>query len=85
MLEVTEWTFVTYLFIKVLKMFELSDGENPGARRKTIMQKQLQQTGQTKAIAIDEREMLLRYRLIQLLALLLSLATALGIYQIFIR
>jgi len=51
------------------------------------MQKQpyIQQSSQARAIAIDERELLLRYRLLQILAILLSLATALGIYQIFIR
>jgi hypothetical protein len=51
------------------------------------MQKQpdVQQSSQARAIAIDERELLLRSRLLQLLAILLSLATALGIYQIFIR
>jgi len=38
-----------------------------------------------RTIAIDERELLLRHRLIQLLAMLLAAATALGIYQIFIR
>ncbi len=38
-----------------------------------------------RTIAIDERELLLRQRLIQLLAVLLAAATALGIYQIFIR
>jgi len=56
-------------------------------KRKTIMQKQpdVQRSSQARAIAIDEREFLLRYRQLQLLAILLSLATALGIYQIFIR
>lgn len=39
----------------------------------------------SRAIAIDERELLLRYRLLQLLAVLLTAATALGIYQIFVR
>ncbi len=38
-----------------------------------------------RAIAIDKRELLLRYRLLQLLAVVLTTATALGIYQIFIR
>ena len=38
-----------------------------------------------KTIAIDERELLLRHRLFQLLAMLLAAATALGIYQIFVR
>jgi hypothetical protein len=38
-----------------------------------------------RTIAIDERELLLRHRLIQLLAVLLAAATALGIYQIFIH
>jgi hypothetical protein len=38
-----------------------------------------------RTIAIDERELLLRHRLFQLLAMLLAAATALGIYQIFIR
>jgi len=38
-----------------------------------------------RTIAIDQRELLLRHRLIQLLAVLLAAATALGIYQIFIR
>ena len=38
-----------------------------------------------RTIAIDQRELLLRQRLIQLLAMLLAAATALGIYQIFIR
>jgi hypothetical protein len=51
------------------------------------MQKQPydQRSSHDKALAIDEREMLVRYRLLQLMALLLSLATAYGIYQIFIR
>ncbi len=51
------------------------------------MQKQpyVQQSAQAKALEIDEREMLLRHRLFQLMALLLALATALGIYQIFLR
>ena len=57
------------------------------ARRKTIMQKQpfVQPSSQARAEAIDKRELLLRYRLLQILAKLLSLATALGVYQIFIR
>jgi hypothetical protein len=38
-----------------------------------------------RTIAIDQRDLLLRQRLIQLLAMLLAAATALGIYQIFIR
>jgi len=38
-----------------------------------------------RAIALDQRELLLRQRLIQLLAMLLAAATALGIYQIFVR
>jgi len=42
-------------------------------------------TSGARTIAIDQRELLLRQRLIQLLAMLLAAATALGIYQIFIR
>lgn len=38
-----------------------------------------------RTIALDQREFLLRQQLIQLLAMLLAAATALGIYQIFIR
>ena len=38
-----------------------------------------------RTIAIGQRELLLRHRLIQLLAMLLAAATALGIYQIFIH
>jgi hypothetical protein len=51
------------------------------------MQKQpfVQPSSQARAEAIDKRELLLRYRLLQILAILLSLATALGVYQIFIR
>ncbi len=51
------------------------------------MQKQdyIQRSGGARAITIDERELLLRYRLLQLLAVLLTAATALAIYQIFIR
>ena len=51
------------------------------------MQKQpdVQRSSHGRAIAIDERELLLRYRLLQFLAVLLAIATALGIYQIFIR
>jgi hypothetical protein len=52
-----------------------------------IMQKEydVRRSSGAKTIAIDERELLLRNRLFQLLAMLLAAATALGIYQIFIR
>ena len=49
------------------------------------MQQQYHIPSGTKAIAIDERELVLRYRLFQLLAVLLAAATALGLYQIFIH
>jgi hypothetical protein len=49
------------------------------------MQDYIQRSSSARAIAIDRRELLLRYRLLQLLAVLLTAATALGIYQIFIR
>ena len=39
----------------------------------------------TKAKAIDQRELLLRSRLLQLMAAIVVAATALGLYQIFIR
>jgi len=49
------------------------------------MQNYIQRSSGARAIAIDRQELLLRYRLLQLLAVLLTAATALGIYQIFIR
>ncbi len=39
----------------------------------------------TKTTAIDQRELLLRHRLLQLMAAIVVAATALGLYQIFIR
>ena len=49
------------------------------------MQKQnyVRQSSGTKAIAIDNRLLLMRYRLLQLLALILGAATALGLRFIF--
>jgi hypothetical protein len=51
------------------------------------MQKQdyIQRSSGARAIAIDERELLLRYLPLPLLAVLLTAATALGIHQLFIR
>ena len=49
------------------------------------MQKQqyVRQNSGAKAIAIDNRVLLIRYRLLQLLAVLLTAATALGLHLIF--
>lgn len=49
------------------------------------MQKQnyVRQSSGTKAIAIDNRSLLMKYRLLQLLALILGAATALGLRFIF--
>ena len=51
------------------------------------MQKQhyVKQNSGAKAIAIDNRAVLMQYRLLQLLAVLLSAATALGLHLIFGR
>ena len=56
-------------------------------RGKKTMQKEYdaKRSSAARTIAIDERELLLRHRLFQLLAMMLAAATALGIYQIFIR
>ena len=50
-----------------------------------MMQKQqyVRQNNGAKAIAIDNRALLIRYRLLQLLAVLLTAATALGLQLIF--
>jgi hypothetical protein len=52
---------------------------------KKMMQKQqyVRQNSGAKAIAIDNRALLLRYRLLQLLAVILTAATALGLHLIF--
>ena len=70
----------------------LLESENPvGALDELLEEKTMQKeyaarrSSGARAIAIDQRELLLRQRLIQLLAMLLAAATALGIYQIFIR
>ena len=49
------------------------------------MQKQdyVQQSSGAKAIAIDTRLLLLKYRLLQLLVVVLGAATAIGLYFIF--
>ena len=52
-------------------------------RGKKSMQKYVRQNSGAKAIAIDNRVMLARYRLLQLLAVILTAATALGIRLIF--
>jgi hypothetical protein len=51
------------------------------------MQKEydVRRSSAARTIAINGRELLLRHRLFQLMAMLLAAATALGIYQIFIR
>jgi hypothetical protein len=54
-------------------------------QREKIMQKEtyVQQKSGAKAIALDDRLLLTKIRLLQLLALLLSAAFALGLHQIF--
>ncbi|GAC1350953.1 MAG: hypothetical protein NVSMB27_38410 [Ktedonobacteraceae bacterium] len=51
------------------------------------MQKQtyVRQSNGTKAIAIDNRLLLLRYRILQLVALILGAASAIGLHYIFAR
>jgi hypothetical protein len=54
-------------------------------QRKITMQEQqyVRQSSGAKAIAIDNRLTLAKYRLLQLLAILLGAATAFGLHQIF--
>ena len=66
--------------------------ENPVDTRDELLEEKIMQkehaakrSSGSGTIAIDERELFLRHRLIQLLAVLLAAATALGIYQIFIH
>ena len=51
------------------------------------MQKEhyVRQSSGAKAITLDQQALLARQRLIQLLAVILAVATALGIYQILVR
>ena len=70
----------------------LLESENPvGTQDELLEEKTMRKeyaardSSGARTIAIDQRELLLRQRLIQLLAMLLAAATALGIYQIFIR
>ena len=51
------------------------------------MQKQqyVRQSSGAKALRLDEQAVLVQHRLLQLLAMILSAATALGLYQIFVR
>jgi len=70
----------------------LLESEKPvGAQDELLEEKTMQKeyaarrSTAARNIAIDQRELLLRQRLIQLLAMLLAAATALGNYQIFIR
>ena len=55
------------------------------SKGKKMMQKQqyVRQNSGAKAIAIDNHALLIRYRLLQLLAVLLTAATALGLHLIF--
>lgn len=46
-------------------------------------QQQIRRSSGAKAIALDEREILARYRLLQLWALILTAASALGLRFIF--
>lgn len=48
-------------------------------------QQQVRRSSGAKAVALDTRAMLVRYRLLQVLALLLSVAFALGLHLIFGR
>ena len=45
----------------------------------------VRQSSGAKAIAIDKRLLLLRYRLLQLMALVLGVASAIGLHYIFAR
>jgi hypothetical protein len=51
------------------------------------MQKQtyVRQSNGTQAIAIDNRLLLMRYRILQLVALILGAASAIGLHYIFAR
>ncbi len=51
------------------------------------MQKQnyVRQSSGAKAVALDNRLLLMKYRLLQLLALILGAASALGLHYIFSR
>ena len=57
------------------------------SRGKKIMQKQnyVRQSSGAKAIAIDNRLLLIRYRILQLIALILGAASAIGLHYIFAR
>ncbi len=61
--------------------------KNSIVRGKRIMQKQtyVRQSNGTKAIAIDNRLLLMRYRILQLVALILGAASAIGLHYIFAR
>ncbi len=48
-------------------------------------QNYIRQSSGAKAIAIDNRLLLLRYRLLQLMALVLGVASAFGLHYIFAR
>ena len=48
-------------------------------------QRYVRQFSGAKALRLDEQAVLVQHRLLQLLAMILSAGTALGLYQIFVR
>jgi hypothetical protein len=85
MLDATINTTYTYIMLKAAITECLFKLWAVYRQRKMTMQKQqyVRQSSGAKAIAIDNRLTLAKYRLLQLLAILLGAAAALGLHQIF--
>jgi hypothetical protein len=85
MLDATINTTYTYILLKATRTGCLFKSSAMYRQRKITMQEQqyVRQSSGAKAIAIDNRLTLAKYRLLQLLAILLGAATALGLHQIF--
>gem|GEM_PF-1137900 len=73
--------------VRIYNQRQLIQDTSAGIKREKMMQEQnyVQQKSGAKALALDDRIFLTKIRLLQLLALILSAAFALGLHQIFAR
>jgi hypothetical protein len=73
--------------VRIYNQRQLIQDTSAGIKREKMMQEQnyVQQKSGAKALALDDRIFLTKIRLLQLLALTLSAAFALGLHQIFAR
>ena len=86
MADATKSILQTYIMAKVVNTTILVKYQSFMSGEKDMQKQQyVRQSSGAKALRLDEQALLVQHRLLQLLAMILSAATALGLYQIFVR